>query len=45
VRKIASATEEEIAELPGLGPRLASAVLAALAPGHKNGETSDRGVS
>ena len=32
VRKIAGATEAEIAEVPGIGPRLASAVLAALAP-------------
>jgi excinuclease ABC subunit C len=32
VRKLASATETEIAALPGIGPRLASAVLAALAP-------------
>jgi excinuclease ABC subunit C len=46
VRKIAGATEAEIAELPGIGPRLASAVLAALAPGHGNGngENSDRGT-
>ena len=42
VRKIASATEEEIAEVPGIGPRLASAVLTALSPGH--GETSGRGA-
>jgi len=33
VRKLASATEPEIAALPGIGPRLASAVLAALRPG------------
>jgi excinuclease ABC subunit C len=33
VRKISSATEEEIAGLPGFGPRLAQAVLGALAPG------------
>jgi excinuclease ABC subunit C len=45
VRKIAGATEAEIAELPGIGPRLASAVLAALAPGHPNGEAGDRGTS
>ena len=45
VRKIAGATEGEIAELPGIGPRLASAVLAALSPGRGNGETSDRGAS
>ena len=45
VRKIAGATEGEIAELPGIGPRLASAVLAALAPGQGNGETNDRGAS
>jgi len=40
VRKIAGATEGQIAELPGIGPRLASAVLAALSPGRGNGETS-----
>jgi len=45
VRKIAGATEGEIAELPGIGPRLASAVLAALSPGRGNGETNDRGAS
>jgi excinuclease ABC subunit C len=44
VRKIANATEEEIAELPGIGPRLASQVLAALAPGHGTGETSGKGA-
>jgi excinuclease ABC subunit C len=46
VRKIAGATEAEIAELPGIGPRLASAVLGVLAPGHGNGngESSDRGT-
>jgi excinuclease ABC subunit C len=33
VRKLASATEPEIAALPGIGPRLASTVLAALRPG------------
>jgi excinuclease ABC subunit C len=45
VRKIASASEAELAELPGFGPRLASAVLAALGPGHPNGESSDKGAS
>ncbi len=45
VRKIAGATEAELAELPGIGPRLASAVLATLAPGRGNGESSDRGAS
>jgi excinuclease ABC subunit C len=44
VRKIAGATEAELAELPGIGPRLASAVLAALAPGQRNDETSGRGT-
>src|SRR5690242_4328878 len=44
VRKIAGATEAEIAEVPGIGPRLASAVLTALAPGQHSG-TSDRGAS
>jgi excinuclease ABC subunit C len=32
VRRLASATEPEIAGLPGIGPRVASAVLAALRP-------------
>jgi adenine-specific DNA glycosylase len=48
VRKIAGATEAEIAELPGIGRRLASAVLAALAPGPENGQRngdSQRGAS
>jgi excinuclease ABC subunit C len=40
VRKLAGATEAEIAEVPGIGPRLASAVLAALAPGRGNGENN-----
>jgi excinuclease ABC subunit C len=44
VRKIAGATEAELAGLPGIGPRLASAVLAALAPEQGNGEISDRGA-
>jgi excinuclease ABC subunit C len=44
VRKLAGATEAEIAEVPGIGPRLASAVLAALAPGRGNGE-NDRGTA
>jgi hypothetical protein len=38
VRKIAGATEAEIAEVRGIGPRLASAVLAALAPSRANGD-------
>ena len=33
VRRLANATEPEIAGLPGIGPRVASAVLAALRPG------------
>jgi excinuclease ABC subunit C len=45
VRKLAGATEAEIAEVPGIGPRLASAVLAVLAPGRGNGENSDRGTA
>jgi excinuclease ABC subunit C len=45
VRKIAAASEAELAELPGIGPRLASAVLAALAPGHPNGEISNGGAA
>src|SRR5690349_18489753 len=44
VRKLADATEGEIAELPGIGPRLASAVLAALAPGRANGDNSSGGT-
>jgi excinuclease ABC subunit C len=51
VRKLASATETEIAGLPGFGPRLASAVLAALRPdgpgtplnGAANGTENDPG--
>jgi excinuclease ABC subunit C len=43
VRKIAGATEAEIAEVPGIGPRLASAVLTALSPGRANGEASGGG--
>ncbi|HEV2376693.1 MAG TPA: excinuclease ABC subunit UvrC [Streptosporangiaceae bacterium] len=38
VRRLATATEAEVAELPGIGPRLATAVLAALRPG--DGESS-----
>jgi excinuclease ABC subunit C len=45
VRKIASATEGEIAEVPGIGPRLASAVLAALSPGRGQEHPRDRGAS
>ena len=45
VRKIAGATEGELAELPGIGPRLAGAVLAALSPGPGNGETGGGGTS
>ena len=44
VRKIAGATEEEIAEVPGIGPRLASAVLTALSPGRGNDETGGGGA-
>jgi excinuclease ABC subunit C len=44
VRRIAGATEAEIAELPGIGPRLAGAVLAALGPGHGNGAPTDEGA-
>ena len=33
VRKIAAASQAELAQLPGIGPRLAAAVLAALRPG------------
>ncbi len=38
VRRLANATEPEIAGLPGIGPRVASAVLAALRPGEPAGE-------
>jgi excinuclease ABC subunit C len=41
VRKLASATEPEIAALPGIGPRLASTVLAALRPGEPAGEADN----
>jgi excinuclease ABC subunit C len=44
VRRLASATEPEIAGLPGIGPRVASAVLAALRPGQAgqgNGQAAD----
>jgi excinuclease ABC subunit C len=44
VRKIAGATEGEIAELPGIGPRLASAVLAALGPSRANGDNTSGGT-
>ena len=44
VRKIAGATEAEIAELPGVGPRLAGAVLAALSPGLGNGDNTSGGT-
>jgi len=44
VRKLADATEEEIAELPGIGPRLASAVLAALSPSPANGDDTSGGT-
>jgi len=44
VRKIAGATEAEIAEVPGIGPRLASAVFTALSPG-QHSETSGKGES
>ena len=37
VRKLASATEPEIAGLPGIGPRIAEAVLAALRPAGPDG--------
>ena len=41
VRKLASATEPEIAALPGIGPRLASTVLAALRPAEPAGEADN----
>jgi len=45
VRKISSATEAEIAGLPGFGPRLAQAVLGALAPGAGTTGTTGEGAS
>jgi excinuclease ABC subunit C len=53
VRKLADATQPEIAGLPGIGPRVAAAVLAALRPdadneqggGHGDGHAADRGAS
>ncbi len=53
VRKLADATQPEIAGLPGIGPRVAAAVLAALRPdadneqggGHGDGPAADRGAS
>jgi len=44
VRKIAGATEAEIADLPGMGPRLASAVLTALAGNRANGDNTSGGT-
>jgi excinuclease ABC subunit C len=44
VRKIAGATEAEIADLPGMGPRLASAVLTALAGHRANGDNASGGT-
>jgi excinuclease ABC subunit C len=43
VRKLAGATEAEIAGLPGIGPRVAAAVLAALRPGEENGAGAGQG--
>jgi excinuclease ABC subunit C len=45
VRRIAAATEDEVAKLPGFGPRLATALLAALRPAESNGQQGhdDRG--
>jgi len=44
VRKIAGASEEELAQLPGIGRQLAGAVLAALRPGQTNGDSTGRGA-
>jgi excinuclease ABC subunit C len=44
VRKIAGATEAEIADLPGMGPRLASAVLTALAGNRANRDNTSGGT-
>jgi excinuclease ABC subunit C len=44
VRKLADATEGEIAGLPGIGPRLASTVLAALSPSRANGDNTSGGT-
>ena len=44
VRKIASATGDEIAGLPGFGPKLAEAVLGVLAPGPGTGHGGGTGA-
>jgi len=47
VRRLASATEPEIAGLPGIGPRVAGAVLAALRPGQpadQQGNGTEKGA-
>jgi excinuclease ABC subunit C len=44
VRKIASATGDEIAGLPGFGPKLAEAVLGVLAPGPGTGHGEGTGA-
>jgi excinuclease ABC subunit C len=44
VRKIAGATGDEIAGLPGFGPKLAEAVLGALAPGPGKGHGGGAGA-
>jgi excinuclease ABC subunit C len=43
VRRIGGATAAEIASLPGIGPRLAEAVLAALAPGASPADAAGTG--
>ena len=45
VRRIAAATPEELALVPGIGPHLADAVLAALRPERDGAEISGKGTS
>ena len=45
VRRLASASEPEIAGLPGIGPRVASAVLAALRPASRSRPADQQGNS
>jgi excinuclease ABC subunit C len=44
VRKIAAASQHDLAAVPGIGPRLASAVLATLRPGGPNGDGAPAGT-
>ena len=45
VRRIAAATPEELALVPGIGPHLADAVLATLRPGRDRAEINGAGIS